>query len=385
MTEYGRLSRSDRLKLSGRRRTQFALALAFLLLILVAVRIWWPRLEGLINPPDYGRIQAVADSLILQAGRSFALSDSVYVDSLLNQVNPREENNLYRRYGQPWPGILPFEFYAGRLQELSREKRLVCKCEESSENHLTCAVGVDDFCGAVVLVKRSAKTRLAGRKVAFLINNLGALDNSQIMKMVENGLDFSYMATPDVYPSAKIKRALEGAGVTSILEIPSEIKNVADFPAQGASQSGNADLQDEGRLAASLFERQPNPVAIIVKRSGRIDSSFVTKIIEQAKSRKVAFIYENRAPDFIDSLAYSGGLVILNMKNVADFSEGQFSHNRSAFLREMILSPESAPRIALFEGSAVKAEDLLGLQRSFQRLGVKLMDSISLMEIRESL
>lgn len=385
MLEYGRLSRRDRLRLSGKRRAQFALVLALLLLILVVIRIGWPQIKDRIAPPDYDRIQAVADSLIVKAGRSFALSDTAVVDSLLNQNNPRGENYVYRSHDQPWPGILPFEFYVERLQELCRDEGLICDCRESSQNRLTCTVGVSGYDGARVVVRRSAKTGLTDRRVAFVFRNLGAMGNSEITRIAENGLLFGYVASPDVYPSVRVKRTLETAGVTSILEIPAGKSSLEDFSGRSAGSEGGTGSQNDRDLAASLFDRHPNPAAIIIKRSGPIDSSFVAGIIEEAKVRKAGYIYDNTSPDTIDSLAYSSGLVFLNMKGIADFSEGRFDQNRSALLRELILSREPVRQIVEFDGSAVEAEELLGLQRSFQKLGVKLTDCRSLMEIRESL
>jgi hypothetical protein len=385
VSEYGRLSRRQRLRLSGKRKLQFALALAVMLLILVVIRNWWPQLKNLVSPPDYIEIQAVADSLILQAGSSFALTDTTVSDSLLARNNPRGDSYACRLYGQPWPAILPFEFYVERLQELCRQKSLTCNCQESGENNLDCRVGVGGFDGAMVRVRRTARTGLAGRRVAFLIKNLGALSNSEIMKMVDNGVIFSYLATPDVYPSTRIKNALERAGVTSILEIPAERSNLIELWQRASGKEGKSHGQEDRELVASLFERHPGSGAIIVKRTGGVDSSFVTSIIEEAKKRKAAYIYDNESPDAIDSLAYSSGLVILNMKNIADFSDGRFDHNRSAFLRELILSSEPFQRTIMLEGSAVDVDDLLSLQRTLQRLGVNSVNSISLMEAEESL
>jgi hypothetical protein len=357
MTEIGRLSRRERLKLSGRRRVQFVLALTILLLILMAIRTWRTQLREMINPPDYAEIQAVADSVIVRAGQSFGLTDTTYVDSLLNQRNPRKEVYVCRRYGQPWPGALPFEFYVRRLQELCREKQLVCDCEESSENRLDCRVGAHGLDGALVRVRKAARTELKGRQAAILIRNLGAVDNDKIMRIADNGIPFSYLATPDVYPSARIKKALEGAGVSSILEIPADRSNLPDFPGRASG-----DRRNDRDLAATLFDHHANPAAVLIRRTDHIDSSLVTAVIEEAKSRKAAYIYDNESPDAIDSLAYSSGLVILNMKNVADFSGNRFNYNRSAVLRELILSEEPIQRIILIEGSAVEAGDLLSLR-----------------------
>ena len=385
MKEIGRLSRRERLKLSGRRRVQFVLALAILLLILLAIRTWRTQLRDIIDPPDYAEIQATADSVILQAGESFVLTDTAYVDSVSNRRNPRREVYVCRRYGQFWPGVLPFEFYVQRLQQLCRENGLACDCEETSENRLDCKVGAHGLDGALVQVKKAARTELKGRRTAILMKNLGALDNDKIMRIAENGIAFSYLATPDVYPSARIKKALEAAGITSILEIPTDISDLPDFQGRASGSRGKPGRRKNRDLAASLFDHHPNPAAIIIDRTGSVDSSFVTAVIEEAKKRKAAYIYDNASPDAIDSLAYSSGLVILNMKNVADFSNGRFDHNRAALLRELILSQEPIQRIILIEGSAVEVGDLLDLQRSFHRLGVKLMNSISLMETRESL
>lgn len=367
-----------------------ALALAILLLILILGNTQWPRIKRFLASDDPDRIQALADSIAIQTTESFNLSDSSYTDSLLNQVVEVGGDHVIRRIRQPWPRYLPFEFYVERLRELSRDRGLICDCVESGEEkHLFCTIGSPVFVGTQVIVEPRRGTKLSGREIAFVFRNLGALSDQKIMQILDHDIAFSYFASPDVYPSRRIRKALEKTGVVSIIELPTDIWSLPEFgsedgrpPSKNRPDRENIDYQE---LAKSLFKRHPNPGAIFFKRSDANDSAFVRSTIEFAAATKAAYFYKNDTPDGIDSLAYSSGLIMISMKSVADFRNSAVGEIAPLVLHDLISSPIPSRNIVLLDASILDVKAFIDLHKTLRDLGINVLSCISLADVRESL
>lgn len=390
MNNLRRLSRKERRRLTANKKAPIALGLAVLLLLLVLGNTQWRRIERFFGSDDLGEIQALADSIAIQAGESFYMSDSSYTDSLLNQPGAPEGSHIIRRIRQPWPDHLPFEFYVERLQELSRVNGLICDCIESEkERRLFCTIGSGAFAGAQIIVEPRRSTKLAGREMAFVFRNLGALSDEKITEILDHDITFSYFAFPDVYPSSRIKKALEQAGVVSIIELPADILDLPEFGSQDGKPSPKSKRNrkeiNHGELVRNLFGRHPNAGAVFFKRSDGFDSAFVRSAIELAKETKTAYLYENSTPDGIDSLAYSSGLTMISMNSVADFRISTIGEVGPVLLQDLILSRIPVQQVILFDAAMLDVEEFIDLHNTLLRLGVNILDYISLADVRESL
>jgi len=390
MNNLQRLSRKERRRLTANKKAPIALGLAVLLLLLILGNTQRQRIELLFRLDDLGEIQALAYSIAIQTGESFHLSDSCYTDSLLTQPGDPEGGHIIRRIRQPWPDHLPFEFYVERLRKLSRDNGLSCDCIESGkERRLLCAIGSGGFIGTQIVIETQPRTKLSGREIAFVFSNLGALSNEKIMEILDHDITFSYFASPDVYPSSQMKRALEKAGIVSIIELPADASNLAELGSSDNKPSSKS-KQDRRKishreLVKNLFGRHPNPGAVFFERSNDLDSAFVRSAVKLAAETKTAYLYENSTPDGIDSLAYSSGLTMISMNSVADFRGRFIGEMRPMLLRDLISSQIPVRKVILFDAAILDAEEFIDLHNTLRRLGVNILDCISLGDVRESL
>ncbi len=390
MSNLQRLSRKERRRLTANKNAPIALGLAALLLLLIVGNTQWRRIEGLFLSDDPGEIQALAHSLAIQAGESFHLSDSSYTDSLLTQPGESDGSHIIRRIRQPWPDNLPFEFYVERLRKLSRDNGLTCDCIESGkEGRLLCTIGSGRVMGAQIVIQTDRRTKLSGREIAFVFRNLGALSNEKMIEILDQDFTFSYFAPPDIYPSSRMKRMLEKAGITSIIELPANGSNLPELASSDNKQSSKSKRDRQGKnhreLVRTLLARHPNPGAMFFRRSDGLDSAFVGSAIEFAREAKTAYIYDNPTPDGIDSLAYSSGLTMITMNSVADFRDNSIDEIKPALLQNLISSQIPFRKIILFDAALLDVKELIDLQNTFRALGINILDCISLAEVRESL
>lgn len=390
MNNFQRLSRKERRQLTVNKNAPVALGLAVLLLFLILGNTYRDRIERLFRPDNPGETQALAYSIAIQTGESFHLSDSSYTDSLLAQPGDPESDYIIRRIRQPWPNDLPFEFYVGRLRELSLDNGLTCDCIESGkERRLLCTIGTSSLIGAQIIVETQHRTKLSDREIAFVFWNLGALSNEKIMEILESDITFSYIASPDIYPSSQMKRKLEEAGIVSIIELPADVSTLAELGSSDNKPSSkgkrNRKKMSHRGLVEILFRRHPNPGAIFFKRSDDLDSAFVGSAIGFARKTKTAYLYENPTPDGIDSLAYSSGLKMIYMNSVADFRGSSIGEIRLMLLQNLISSQIPVRKITLFDAAVLDVRELIDLQNTIRRLGINILDCISLADVRESL
>lgn len=339
---------------------------------------------------DPGEIQALVYSVAIQTGENFQLSDSSYTDSLLTQPADPEDGYIIRRIRQPWPDYLPFEFYVDRLRKLSRAIGLTCDCIQSgNEEQLLCTVGSGAFIGAQIVVERQRRTILSGREIAFVFWNLGTLSDDKIMEILDHNIAFSYFTSSDIYPSRRMKKTLEKAGIVSIIELPTDISNLVEPGLSGTKQTSrnkrNSKQMSHPELVRILFERHPNPGAVSFRRSGGLDSGFVRSAIELAGDAKIAYLYDNSTPDGIDSLAYSSGLTMITMKSVADFRDNSIGEIRPLLLNNLISSQNPIRMTILFDASKLNVKEFIDLHNNLRRLGINILSCILLADIKESL
>jgi hypothetical protein len=364
------------------------LSLTLILLCLISGKLFKKDIQrlwrsGIISSPDETSFQALADSLARRTGLEFQLSDSVVVDSLLDQPG----GPIYRRIRIPWPKHLPFEFYARRLRKLCVENQLSCDCVESSkERQMTCSIRGNGLIGALAVVKADGRIKLKGREIAIVIKNLGLWNNDDILETLEADLLFAYIGSPNTFPTGKMKSALESAGIITILELPREKTGLVEFRDKKNKSKRGKDLSVR-ELWADIFERHPNIKAIYFDKSYGCDLAFVKTAISQAAENNVAFIYKNSEPDEVDSLAYSGGLDIIRFdgaKNIADFDNLNLEETKAELLAELILPGKPHKLILTFDAAKTDHQAIIRLYDSLLDIGINPKSYIDLVDTLES-
>jgi hypothetical protein len=366
-----RLSRTDRQRLRTGAKTRAAMALAIILILLIAGRVYWNRLmqvipDDIFGSRSYAEIQALADSAIIQACSDFRLSDTLRVDTLIQQ----QDGNFLRVFGLSWPRNLPFEFLAKSIAELCRESRLSCDCRESAaDDYMTCDISSGEIVRARLIVREDRKAKLNGRGLALVFKNLGSLGYEKIREILKGGVIFGYIGSPNEYPSGRIKRALRSAGVATILEIPGKKSDLIEF--KNKNESHTTDKFDIG-LMSDIFRRHPNVGAVYVSKSDEYELGIVKAAISTAKKNNIPYLYQNSRPDEIDSLAYSSGLDIMAMKNVADFSDGFNNEEVTLLVHDLAVPDNPDTLIAIVNGENCDEKSLVRLRDTLNGLGIKL-------------
>lgn len=361
------------------------MALAVALLMLVAGRIFWRNITGMLSAPifrsgDSVTLQAYADSLVVLTADDFQLSDSVTVDSQLIQPG----GHTFRQLSLRWPKAVPFEFFARRLRQRSTEENLSCDCIESAgSQRMTCELTHNGLIGTRVIVEADAGTKLLGREFALLVKNIGAWKNDDIVELIDKGVKFTYIGSPDTYPAARVKRKLESAGVETILELPG--KNLGLIETKSKSRGSSSGKGGTYRnLMNDLYGRHPGPRAIYFDKTDGYDPEFVKEAIAIAEEEDIAFLYEKTEPDEIDSLAYSGGLVILSAKNIADIGENSQDGLEAKILNRMIMPDSQGSGALVCDARLISPSLIVDIFQSLSKLGVNIKNYIDLADTVKS-
>ena len=380
-----RLSRSDRIKLKANRKAKVALALAVALLFLISGKIYWKDLERLLSPKqslpmDNYAIQALADSLVIQTVREFQLDDPTLVDSLIAQAG----GPSYRRVRQAWPAGLPSEFFIERLQKRCNKYQFSCDCVESARRQkTTCTIVRDGVKGAQIVLEADRGARLKGRGIAFVIRNLGAWNNESILEIINKKIKFGYIGTPNTYPTGSTKKTFEAAGIISILELPGRKSGLVGYKKKQNDSSRKKD-DSEKELMAEIFERHPKLKVIYFDKTLGYELPFVKIGLSQAAAMKVAYLYNNSAPDRIDSLAYSSGLDIISAKTFADFDKGFEADSIAALLYDLIIPDRPNRRILVFDAQECTPQTLIRLFDTVSALGINIKNCMELADTLKS-
>ena len=333
-----RISRSERRKFKNVKKARIALSLAVALSLLVIGKAYLNDIErflarSLFRFSENTEFPLLVDSLIARTSADFRLSDSLSIDSVITPI----DGVSYRRFRQPWPNKLPFEFYIERLQRLCRENSLYCECTDYG-NEVACSILLDNRVGGELRLEKRRSAKLDGRSLSIVIENLGALKNEELLELIEIGLPFAYIGSPDTYPAGKIKKALSTKHITAILELPGREADIIEPRGKKGKSSSKGD-KDTGARVSDILGRHPNTKVLFFDRSKGYDLPFVEEIMRKSAIDGIAYLYDNPESDIIDSLAYSHGLNIITVKNVAEFRMSNDNEFRARLIGEMI-SPD---------------------------------------------
>ncbi len=329
-------------------------------------------------PPDF---RSTAETLVIRCCRSFGLTDSCQPDLTIGQTS----NLNYRSYRQSWPEELPFLLFAQRLNDAANQLNFQCDCKESpKQGWLDCSVKVGDSTGARVLLSASKATNLAGREVAVVLDNLGALSGDELRKLIRSGVIFSYFAMPDFYPTGEMARLFARGNVTAILRF-----------SNGENRSGSR-MTFKKPMVKDAMTRHPGGKSFIFDESAANDKEFTKNIISEARRAKLQYLYCSDSPRDIDRAASSSGISLVRLRwNINDYTPDPPSEpnpikdlfGRTKFdLYKMLLKEDSPKQIVVYlDAAKFDVNSLIALKEMLAGIGVKFRPYMKLTQKIETL
>ncbi|UCE66578.1 MAG: hypothetical protein JSU85_00765 [Candidatus Zixiibacteriota bacterium] len=367
MISNDRISRKQRLKTLKNKKAGIALVLALILISLVVGKTYRTQLGILLesssiknvfqkNSPDE------LDSLVIQTGRGFRLNNPTEVDTAF-----QDTTGIRRmRFLQPWPSGLPLEFYARKLQELTGKSGINCNCVMfGRDDSLVCELISGDNGRAKIVAIPDKKTGLEERFLGIILKNIYELENQEINSIVKSRIPFGYLAEVDVFPAGEIKTQLRSEWVTSILTIPASRKDLVKYDL--LKEKGESEYRD---LAMDLLNRHPNIAFLRFERSEDTDYLFVEALFDRAKGKKIGYIYENSAPDRIDSLAFSAGLTFISYAKILDYTDKNLNEIQTALIRELIYLEDPCKTIITVDISKMQSQKMISLMLYLNKIGI---------------
>jgi hypothetical protein len=370
MISNDRISRKQRLRTLRNYKAKIAVALAIVLILMVTGRIIGPRLGSVVKKTPLVNIfhsggSDKPDSVAIRMGLSFRLSkaagaDTVFQDSLtINLI----------RIKQPWPSGLPFEYYAQRIQEVSKESGIDCNCVQYGEyDSLICDLKSGGY-RAIVVVDPDRRTNLKGRYLGVILKNVYRLNARDIASIVSSGIPFGYLAAADVFPAGEVKRELRSNWTASILRLSLSREDLLKY---NIIKEGKD--PDYRKIASDLLHRHPKTSLIALERSGEVDYRLAEAIIDGAKEEDIGYIYDPGTIDRIDSLAYSAGLTFVTLSEAMDYTEMNSNMFRSILYNDLILSENPAKMLVIADITRIGAGEYVKIMKFLRGIGVNILD-----------
>lgn len=353
------------------------MALAILLLLLVVGRKYGTRIADTLDVSGIKNIFHQAspddiDSLVFQTARSFGLNNSP-------EASFADAGSSIVRFMQPWPSHIPLEFYARRAQEMSGEWGIGCDFTQFGENDsLVCGLFFGDDIRKEVVVRPDKKTVLEGRFLGIILKNIYQLEDQDIIGITKGRIPIGYLAGLDVFPAGDIKTQLRSEWMSCILTVSVSRKDLVRY-----GLLKNKGQSDYRASASDLFGRYPNLALIRFERSDDTDYLFAEAAVDRAKEQKIGYLYDNREPDRIDSLAFSAGLTFISRDKIVDYTAKDVSELRIDLITDLIGSRSPKKIIVTVDTSKMRIRDLLSLIGYLQKTGIKILHINKLYDHRE--
>ncbi len=371
MISNDRISRKQRLQTLKNKKAGIALVLALILISLVIGKTYRTQLGNLLESSYVKSIlqknsRDDLDSLVIETGHSFRLNNPTEVDSAY-----QDTAGIRRvRVLQPWPSGLPLEFYARKLQELAGKSGINCNCVMfGGDDSLVCELISGDYARAKVVAIPDKKTGLEGRFLGIILKNIYELENREIVTIVKSRIPFGYLAAIDVFPAGDIKTQLRSESVTAVLKIPTSRKDLVRYDL--LKDEGKSDYRDS---AFDLLNRYPNLAFLRFDRSDDIDYLFIEALVDRAKEKKIGYIYENRVPDRIDSLAFSAGLTFISYYKILDYTDKNLNEIQTALITELIYLEDPCKTIITVDISKMQIQKMISLMLYFNKIGINVLN-----------
>jgi|GEM_PF-5742486 len=370
MISNDRISRKQRLRALSDNKAKIALILALILILLVIGKTYKAQFEILLSNRLFnnifeGGISKDVDSLVIKTSRSFIMSSIPKIDT----VSHDSAGIVFMRISQAWPFELPLVFFAQRLQEMSRISGIDCNCVQFGDSDsLVCGLLSGDRPRAKVVAIPDRKTILEGRFLGIIFENIYELGNQDIIKIVESKIPFGYLADIDVYPAGEIRRQLHSDWVSAILTIPTSREDLIKHDL--IRNEYKSDYRD---ISIDLLNRYPNLAFIRFKRSDDADYSFVEALTDRAKEKKVGYIYENSAPDRIDSLAFSAGLTFITHDKILNYSDKSLTEIQIDLIAGLVHLGDPGKTAIKVDISRIKARRMIDLMKYLKKIGIDIL------------
>jgi hypothetical protein len=388
MSKIERLSRHQRKKIYSNPKAKIAIVLSIILLTMILINDNLDSVidilpDSLVGSLSEAEFYTLVDSLAYQVDNEFGFNKSI-------KINDSEISGEYRGaklYSQPWPRKLPFIFYTKKISGLADKSGLICECVESAKNkQLVCVLKPkrSEFdLRAVIYVSSQRSTKFAEKKIGLILSNIGDLDRADLLKLIEEKVVFSYYADIETFPSGELKRTLQKAGLSSILQFPLD-KDLLERFNRPKSGGKNKDLTTD-ELAQKILDLHPNVAAINLIRTESDAVPFARSIIEKSGKRKIKYIYSDPPPDEIDSLAYSNGLTIVRFDSTAAYYSHDMNLPKVNILSHIINKPNSAEDIVILDVREISVNEIISLSKTLKEIGIKQLQGIRLYQSVEIL
>jgi hypothetical protein len=263
---------------------------------------------------------------------------------------------------------------------LADKSGLICECVESVKNkQLVCVLKPkrSEFdLRAVIYVSAQRSTKFAEKKIGLILSNIGDLDRADLLKLIDEKVIFSYYADIETFPSGELKKTLQKAGLSSILQFPLD-KSKLDRFNRPKSGRKNKDLTSD-ELAQKILDLHPNVAAINLIRTESDAVPFARAIIEKSGKSKIKYIYNDPPPDEIDSLAYSNGLTIVRFDSTEAFYSHEMNLPKVNILSHIINKPNSAEDIVILDVREISVKEIISLSKTLKEIGIKQLQGIRL-------
>ncbi|UCC79943.1 MAG: hypothetical protein JSW64_00890 [Candidatus Zixiibacteriota bacterium] len=367
MISNDRISRKQRLKTSKNRNAGIALVLAVILLLLVVGGKYRTRIGNALDVSALNKIfQKISpddvDSLVFQTARSFGLNS-------LPEVNTAVAGSSRVRFTQLWPSRMPLVIYARRIRELSGKSGIGFDFTQFGEkDSLVCELFSRDDIRKEVVVIPDRKAALEGRFLGIILKDIYKLEHQEIVSITKSKIPFGYLAKLDVFPAGDIKTQLHSEWAASILNVSVSHKDLVRYDL--LKSEGKSDYPAS---ALDLLGRYPNLALVRFERSDDTDYLFVEAFIDRAKEHKIGYIYDNRTPDRIDSLAFSAGLTFISHGKIVDYTGKSFAEIRTDLVAELVGSKNPNKTIITIDISKIQAQKLVDLIEYLMKIGIKIL------------
>jgi hypothetical protein len=371
MANQDRISRHDRQRGPSYFKIFIIIIMTLLLVGIISIRFKTPFEKKTPSVPVVDikpriNLSALSDSLIIACCQSFGLGDSIIRISGHN-------------FQQPWPVELPFINFAQRLSKMAMGKGIFCDCLESQKDKwLKCILKQDKSTESQVLVEGNKSTRLAGREIAILFDNIYSIKSNKLKWLIKTGTPFGYFAAPDIYPTGEIKTLFAKAEIPAILKLPIQKSDWEKLELQTQSNKrGNARASFPA-IIEIIFDRHPSIIAICFDTIGVADQGIVKSILETAKQRKIAYLVDRQIPSEFDNLALSAGLRLISLNIKPELRSNSLADLKLNLFQQLLSGEEHMQLIVGPDATQIGPDDILDLRILCEHLGIKLRPCMKL-------
>ena len=390
MINKERISRHDRRRPFTPAKIFIIAALSLFLLGIVGYKLMQPTSTKPPIVPTSASIPKIdisilGDSIIANCCRSYGLTANIVFES--NRSQPvGVGGSLYRHYLQEWPDEIPFVNFAQRLTRMAAVRNLNCECLESEKgNWAECTLKLGRKLASGIRLTAGRKCKLAEREVAFLLDNFGTLKGEEVITLIKSGFTFGYISTPDVYPSAEVRKLMARANITTILTLPPKkadwISLASIMGMAGKSGKKKVSPVFNSNLIDEILARQPDAKIFCFKPSNIIEKDVVSLVVERASRKKMSYLPIGSSNYKLDSLGIPLKVKKLYIQGESEVASAAISDLKLRLFNKLLSADSLSQELIIRpDVSKIGIDNLINLKSTLDRLGVKVRPVSRLLE-----